>query len=146
MNEILKTIELLDEANLYKLADKFQNSLIKLSAFPYNLSALDELPISSRSVDWERIKEDFQQIDDIYLKEKKWRLPEYKKLNTDPDEELNMEGEMHGADPVPGPAYVSPDSPGISPSIAGSVDDFTWDQSHDSNIGPEYWKNLLPKR
>lgn len=146
MKNILKVIDLLDEHKMYKIADHMDRVLIKMSAFPYNLSNLDELPFSARSTTWQRNKEDYEQFDDVFWNELKARLPDYKSVNTDPDEQLNMEGLTHGPDAVPGPAWVYPEGNGVSPSITGDLDNFSWENSHDANSGPEYWKNLQPKR
>jgi hypothetical protein len=146
MKKLLATMEMLDKCGFYRLADMFEKEMFKVAAWPYNMSALDELPYSARNVKWDRNKEDYKQYDDIFWKELKQRIPEYQQLNIDPDEKNNLEGEMHGDDPVPGPAFTWPDEGGVSPSMNGSLDSFTWDESHDSNIGPDYWKNLQPKR
>ena len=69
MKEYLKTIELLEKNNFYKIADRLTINLIRLAAYPYNLSALDELPLSARNVSWEHNKEDYQQYDDNFYKE-----------------------------------------------------------------------------
>lgn len=146
MKEILKAMNLLDQHGFYKLADKLENEMVRLSAFPYNLSSLDELPYSARNVPWSKNKEDYEQYDNIFWKELKQRIPDYKSLNTDPDEAHNMEGEMHGDDPVPGPAFVWPEAGNTSPSMAGGLDNYTWEEAHDKNEGPDYWKNLQPRR
>jgi len=146
MKEVLKAIDLLERNGNFKMADKFQNEMIKLAAFPYNLTSLDELPLSARFYTWKRNEKDFQEFDRKFYEELKWRIPDYRNLNTDDDEKLNLEGAMHGEDPVPGPAYVDPGNLASSPSMNGSLDYFTWDEAHDSNQGPNYWKNLLPRR
>lgn len=145
MRNILKAIDLLEQNGFYHLADNFQNAMIKVAAFPYNLSATDELPYSARNVTWERNKEDYDQYDDVFWEELKKRLPDYRNLNVDKDEKDNMEGKMHGPDNVPGPAYVYPESTNISPSMNGNLNDFTWDQARDVNQGTDYYKNLLPR-
>ena len=146
MKDILKTIDLLEQNGYYRTADAFQDQFMKLAAFPYNLTSIDELPMSARQYTWERNKADFEESDTKFWKELKQRIPDYRSLNTDPDEEFNMEGALHGPDSVPGPAYVEQTSPGVSPSMNGGLEDFTWDKSHDANQGPEYWKNLQPRR
>lgn len=146
MKNILKTIDLLEENGYYRMADHFQDHFMKLAAFPYNLTSLDELPLSARQYTWKRNENDFDESDTKFWKELQQRIPDYHGLNTDTDEKLNMEGEMHGEDAVPGPAYVEQTSPGVSPSMNGGLDDFTWDKSHDANQGPDYWKNLQPRR
>lgn len=146
MKSVLKTIDLLEEAGQYRLADFFQNQLIKVAAWPYNLTSLDELPLSARYYTWQRNENEFSEFDDKFWKELKVRLPDYRNLKTDNDEKLNLEGEMHGEDPTPGPAYVDPGNLVSSPSMNGSLDYFTWYEAHDINQGPEYWKNLLPRR
>jgi hypothetical protein len=146
MKSVLKAIDLLEENGYYKMADHFQNQLIKISAWPYNLTSLDELPMSARNTQWQSNKEDYEQYNDLFWKELKQRLPDYRQLNTDKDDDQGLEKNMHGPDAVPGPAYVDPTSPASSPSMNGSLDYFTWDQAHDANQGPEYWKNLTPRR
>jgi hypothetical protein len=145
MIETMKAIEMLEANGFYRLADKFQNNLIKIAAFPYNLSNLDELPISARQVTWEFNKEDYDQYDDVFWTELKQRIPDYKNLPIDKDEEFNLEGELHGPDPTPGPGYVFPEATNVYPSMTGDLSYFTWDVARDSNVGPEYWKNLLPR-
>ncbi len=145
MKNILKAIDLLEQNGCYRLADLFQDQLVKTAAWPYNLSAIDELPLSARFYTWQRNEQDFNEFDRKFYKELYYRLPDYRNLKTDSDEKLNMEGEMHGEDPTPGPAYVDPVYMVNSPSMNGSLDYFTWDQAHDINQGPEYWKNLKPR-
>jgi hypothetical protein len=146
MKEIIKAINLLDQNGFYKLSDQLDKQLTKYAAFPYNLSNLDELPISARFVTWRRNQEDYSQYDDVFWKELKVRIPDYHPLKTDKDEEKNMEGAIHGDDPVPGPAYVDPGNLASSPSMNGNLDYFTWETAHEQNTGPDYWKNLLPRR
>ena len=145
MRETLKALDILDQIGDYKTADRLLNQLVKTSAFPYNLVALDELPMSARSTSWQSNEEDYEEYDRKFFELFKKKLPDYKNLKTTPDE-LNMEGMVHGQDSVPGPAYVDPGSLASSPSMNGSLDYFTWDQAHDVNQGPEYWKNLTPRR
>lgn len=145
MREILRTLELLDKGGYYKTADHLENQLIKLSAFPYNLVGLDELPLSARNSPWRDNEEDYEEYDRKFFEEFRQRIPDYRTLKTAPDE-LNMEGKVHGEDTVPGPAYVDPGNLASSPSMNGSLDYFTWEQAHDANQGPEYWKNLTPRR
>ena len=142
---VLKVIDILDNAGLYRLSDRLQNKFLKLSAFPYNLTSLDELPLQSRQTSWKANEEDYNQYDDLVWKELKWRLPEYRGLNKDKSDSNNMEGEMHGEDAIPGPAYVFPGENPISPSMMGGLEDFTWDAAHDANKGTEEWKNLQPR-
>ncbi len=146
IKDIFETIELLEENKFYRLADRVQNSLLKLAAFPYNLSAPDELPMTSRYVDWDRIKEDLGEEDNIQLKKLKIRIPDYKRLNIDKDDTGGIENRLNGEDSIPGPAIAIPESQGRYPSVNGNLDDFTWEASHESNNGPDYWKNLVPRR
>lgn len=145
MKNVLKTIELLEANGYYRLADKCQVSLIKVASYPYNLAAQDELPLSARFYTWKRNKNDFDEFDRKFYKEFYYRLPDYRNLKTDSDEEFNMEGCMHGSDPTPGPAYVEPTYMSQSPSMNGGLDYFTWYEVHDINSGPDYWKNLKPR-
>lgn len=123
-------MDLLDEAGYYRLADYFQNQLVRLAAWPYNLTSLDELPLSGRNYTWENNEQDFKSFDEKFWKELKQRIPDYRTLNTDDTDESNMESEMHGPDPVSGPARVDPTTPAASPSMNGSLDYFTWDVAH----------------
>lgn len=145
MKNIFKCIDLLEQNGLYKSADMIQNQLLRLAAWPYNLSNLDELPISARFVTWKSNKEDYDQYDDVFWTELKKRLPDYRNLPIDKDDEQSLEFGLHGPDPVPGPAYVFPEANNLSPSMSGGLDNFTWDQARDVNTGPDYWKNLLPR-
>ncbi len=145
MKSILKTIDLLDEAGQYRWADILSTHLVKTAAFPYNLSALDELPLDARYTTWRENENDYEEYDDKFWKELKIRIPDYRTPNTDSDEQLNMEGEMHGPDPVPGPAYVDPTNLATSPSMNGDLDYFTWEEAREVNHGTDYWKNLLPR-
>lgn len=144
MNNIFKTIDLLDQNSLYRLADKMLDVLIKKAAQPYN-GTLDELPLDARQVSWERNKEDYQQYDNVFWQELKDRLPDYKNLNTTPDEKDNLEGEIHGDDPTPGPAYVLPGEEGSSPSASGNLSDFLEENIRDTGNTPGSWVNLQPR-
>ena len=146
MKSILKAIDLLEKNGQYRMADKFQNEMIRLAAWPYNLVALDELPLSARFYTWQRNEKDFQEFDRKFYQELKWRIPDYRNLKTDKDEALNLEGEMHGPDAVPGPDYVDPGNLASSPSMNGSLEYFTWEVARDSNKGPNEFINLIPRR
>lgn len=155
MKDFIKSIELVENLQCYHLADVMLDVLIRKSfvnlknirtaAWPYEMTAIDELPISARQVPWEKNKEDYDQYDDVFWQELKQRIPDYKALPVDKDEETNLESAMHGPDGVPGPAFVWPEGNNTSPSMTGSLNDFTWDQARDVNEGTEYWKNLLPR-
>jgi hypothetical protein len=145
MKEILRAIDLLEEAGFYKSADRVQNRLLKVAAWPYNVSNLDELPISARFIPWADNEEDYKQYDNVFWDELKQRIPDYRTLNIDKGEDKTLENLMNGPDPVAGPAYVFPESTNLSPSMSGGLDNFTWDQARDVNFGPDYWKNLLPR-
>ena len=143
MREVLKAIDLLDQQGYYKLADKFEREMLRFAAMPYDLN---NEPFKSHFVLWDKEKEEYQQYDDVFWKELKQRLPEYRNLHTDKDEESNLEGELHGPDAVPGPAYVYPSGGAESPSMSGGLDYYEWDVARDENQGPESWKNLVPRR
>ncbi len=145
MKNIFKAIDLLESNGFYKLADEFQDQLIKLAAWPYNLTSLDELPLGARNVSYQDNEEDYKEYDRKFFDEFKQRNPDYRALKVDDDEKFNVEGKMHGPDSVPGPAYVEPTWMSSSPSMNGSLDYFTWEEARDSNQGPEYWKNLRPR-
>lgn len=145
MINALKIMDLLDKHGFYKISDAFQRQFVKIADWPYNLTSLDELPLSARQTTWDKNKEDYNQFDDLFWKELKQRLPDYRGLNTDKSDVDNMEGELHGPDSVPGPAYVYPGENPISPSMMGGLDDFTWENTHDVNKGPDEWKNLQPR-
>ena len=146
MHKILKTINLLDDCGLYRTADLFEQTLLKVSAFPYNLTSLDELPVTVRNIPWKKNVEDYEQYDNVFWEELKQRIPDYFGENSDSDDSGSLEDKMNGPDPVPGPAYVFPQTGLTSPSMSGGLEDYTWDQARDTNTGPEYYKNLLPRR
>lgn len=138
MKSVIKAIDLLDENGFYKLADQFESHLIKLAAWPYNLTSLDQLPLSARYYTWKNNDRDFKEFDEKFWKELKQRIPDYRSLNTDQSDEGTLESAMHGPDPVSGPARVEPTQMASSPSMNGSLDYFEWDVAHpDSPAGFE---------
>ena len=143
MKSILQMIDILEANKFYKTADIFQEALVKVAAEPYNV--LDSLPYNARNVDYKSNEEDYNQYDDLVWKELKQRIPEYRSVNQDADDDQGMETNMHGENSV-GVAYVDPGNLASSPSMSGGPDDFTWDQTHDTNDGVDYWKNLIPRR
>ena len=148
MKEILKAIDLLDSIGQYKYADAmltaFKKNYVKIAAMPYNQD-LSSLPLDARSVSWEKNKEDYQQYDDLFWKEFKQRIPDYMQLNTDSDEEYNLEGSIHNTKDQLGVAYNPSGDEGTSPSQS-TLGDFDWDTIRDTNNDPEGWVNLQPRR
>ena len=72
-------------------------------------------------------------------------VPEYKALNgtNDPEEDGSI-FDMHGEDQVPGPAFEFPDP--TSPSMAGGVDSWTWENGYAANDNSsDGWKNNRPR-
>jgi hypothetical protein len=64
----------------------------------------------------------------------------------------SIEGQLHGPDNVPGPAYIDPGNPASSPSMAISngedlTDKFSWEETYEKNVDEgNAWKNRIPYR
>lgn len=59
----------------------------------------------------------------------------------------NLEGLLNGPDSVPGPAYIDPGNLASSPSMAGDVDGFTYEETYQKNVDEgNSWKNRIPIR
>jgi hypothetical protein len=73
-------------------------------------------------------------------------VKEYYDLGGEADGE-NLEGLLNGPDSVPGPAYIDPGNLASSPSMAGDVDGFSYEETYQKNVDEgNSWKNRIPIR
>jgi hypothetical protein len=103
-------------------------------------------------VPFEEIEEETKQNDFWRQKINPRKLPkEYFDLGGEADGQ-NIEGQLHGPDSVPGPAYIDPGNPQSSPSMAihsGEElnDKFSWEETYEKNVDEgNAWKNRIPNR
>lgn len=103
-------------------------------------------------VPFEEIEEETKQNDFWRQKINPRKLPkEYFDLGGEADGQ-NIEGQLHGPDSVPGPAYIDPGNPQSSPSMAVHSgedlnDRFSWEETYDKNVDEgNAWKNRIPNR
>jgi hypothetical protein len=103
-------------------------------------------------VPYEDIEEETKQNDFWRQKINPRKIPkEYFDLGGEADGQ-SIEGQLHGPDNVPGPAYIDPGNPASSPSMAISngedlTDKFSWEETYEKNVDDgNAWKNRIPNR
>jgi hypothetical protein len=108
--------------------------------------------INSIKNPYEDIEEETKQNDFWRQKINPRKIPkEYFDLGGEADGQ-SIEGQLHGPDNVPGPAYIDPGNPASSPSMAISNgedlnDKFSWEETYDKNVDDgNAWKNRIPNR
>jgi len=142
---ILKLGDELDKHGSYASADKL---FIKLSQY-YPWQSLTKVPIV-HYVEYDELEDEFKNNQENYYKKKpNLVVKEYYDL-TDEDDQvdgMNIEALLHGPDSVPGPAYIDPGNLASSPSMAGDVDYFTYEETYQKNKDEgNGWKNRIPRR
>lgn len=137
--KIIKIAKHFDNVGQYKKADDI---FLKLSSYYPEQSITKQKDI--QLFEWDEVvDEQFKENDTNYITKKpNLRVPEYFDLGGEADGE-NIEGLLNGPDSVPGPAYIDPGNVASSPSMAGDLDYFLWDEVRDENH-PEY--NRIPRR
>jgi hypothetical protein len=103
-------------------------------------------------VPYEEIEEETKQNDFWRQKINPRKIPkEYFDLGGEADGQ-SIEGQLHGPDNVPGPAYIDPGNPASSPSMAvhsgeDLCDKFSWEETYEKNVDEgNAWKNRIPYR
>ena len=138
LNNLIKKAKILDSIGKYKESDAL---FVKLSQY-YVEQSITKVP-SVQYFEMDEIADEYEENEKNYrTKKPNLRVPEYHDLGVGEDEE-NMEGKLHGPDSVPGPAYIDPGNLASSPSMAGDLDYFLWDEVRDEDH-PEY--NRIPRR
>ena len=144
---IIKVCSKLDKTGHYTKAD----SLFEKIAQYYPQQSVTQSPDVSL-VPYEDIEEETKQNDYWRQKINPRKIPkEYFDLGGEADGQ-SIEGQLHGPDNVPGPAYIDPGNPASSPSMAihsgeDLCDKFSWEETYEKNVDEgNAWKNRIPNR
>ena len=144
---LMKLCSRLDKIGHYSKADL----LFEKIAQYYPQQSVTQSPNVSL-VPFEEIEEETKQNDFWRQKINPRKLPkEYFDLGGEADGQ-SIEGQLHGPDSVPGPAYIDPGNPQSSPSMAihsgeDLHDKFSWEETYEKNVDEgNAWKNRIPNR
>ena len=144
---IIKLCSRLDKTGHYSKADL----LFEKIAQYYPQQSVTQSPNVSL-VPYEEIEEETKQNDFWRQKINPRKIPkEYFDLGGEADGQ-SIEGQLHGPDNVPGPAYIDPGNPASSPSMAvhsgeDLCDKFSWEETYEKNVDEgNAWKNRIPYR
>ena len=144
---IIKLCSRLDKTGHYSKADL----LFERIAQYYPQQSVTQSPNVSL-VPYEEIEEETKQNDFWRQKINPRKIPkEYFDLGGEADGQ-SIEGQLHGPDNVPGPAYIDPGNPASSPSMAihsgeDLCDKFSWEETYEKNVDEgNAWKNRIPYR
>ncbi len=147
LQHLVQMANLLDDRDMTREADSLTEVLTRVSQYLHKTWDIDpNSHYENFVVPFKELEDEFEENDDLRQKQPRYRTPDYH--NIVGDEDVNMEGLLHGADNVPGPAYVDPGNIASSPSMAmGDLSEFTWKNSYEANEdSTNRWKNLIPKR
>lgn len=143
--KIIKKAENLDKSGEFKKSDDI---FIKLSQY-YVEQSVTKVP-SVQYVKYEDLEDEYKENQIYYYKNKpNLVVKQYFDLTDEDDKEdgMNIEALLHGHDSVPGPAYIDPGNLASSPSMAGDVYSFTWEETYQKNKDEGHgWKNRIPIR
>jgi hypothetical protein len=144
---LIKLCSRLDKTGYYSKADL----LFERIAQYYPQQSVTQSPNVSL-VPYEEIEEETKQNDFWRQKINPRKIPkEYFDLGGEADGQ-SIEGQLHGPDNVPGPAYIDPGNPASSPSMAvhsgeDLCDKFSWEETYEKNVDEgNAWKNRIPYR
>jgi hypothetical protein len=144
---LIKLCSRLDKTGHYSKADL----LFEKIAQYYPQQSVTQSPNVSL-VPYEDIEEETKQNDFWRQKINPRKIPkEYFDLGGEADGQ-SIEGQLHGPDNVPGPAYIDPGNPASSPSMAvhsgeDLCDKFSWEETYEKNVDEgNAWKNRIPYR
>jgi len=144
---LIKLCSRLDKTGHYSKADL----LFERIAQYYPQQSVTQSPNVSL-VPYEEIEEETKQNDFWRQKINPRKIPkEYFDLGGEADGQ-SIEGQLHGPDNVPGPAYIDPGNPASSPSMAihsgeDLCDKFSWEETYEKNVDEgNAWKNRIPYR
>lgn len=143
--KIIKKAENLDKSGEFKKSDDI---FIKLSQY-YVEQSVTKVP-SVQYVKYEDLEDEYKENQIYYYKNKpNLVVKQYFDLTNEDDKKdgMNIEALLHGPDSVPGPAYIDPGNLASSPSMAGDVSSFTWEETYQKNKDEGHgWKNRIPIR
>ena len=144
---LIKLCSRLDKTGHYSKADL----LFERIAQYYPQQSVTQSPNVSL-VPYEDIEEETKQNDFWRQKINPRKIPkEYFDLGGEADGQ-SIEGQLHGPDNVPGPAYIDPGNPASSPSMAvhsgeDLCDKFSWEETYEKNVDEgNAWKNRITYR
>jgi len=144
---LIKLCSRLDKTGHYSKADL----LFEKIAQYYPQQSVTQSPNVSL-VPYKDIEEETKQNDFWRQKINPRKIPkEYFDLGGEADGQ-SIEGQLHGPDNVPGPAYIDPGNPASSPSMAihsgeDLCDKFSWEETYEKNVDEgNAWKNRIPYR
>jgi hypothetical protein len=144
---LIKVCSKLDKTGHYSKAD----ILFEKIAQYYPQQSVTQSPNVSL-VPYDEIEEETKQNDFWRQKINPRKIPkEYFDLGGEADGQ-SIEGQLHGPDNVPGPAYIDPGNPASSPSMAvhsgeDLCDKFSWEETYEKNVDEgNAWKNRIPYR
>ena len=144
---LIKLCSRLDKTGHYSKADLLFGKIAQY----YPQQSVTQSPNVSL-VPYEDIEEETKQNDFWRQKINPRKIPkEYFDLGGEADGQ-SIEGQLHGPDNVPGPAYIDPGNPASSPSMAvhsgeDLCDKFSWEETYEKNVDEgNAWKNRIPYR
>lgn len=142
LTKIIKIASKLDSMGNYKLSDSL---FVKVAQY-YPEQSLTKIP-TVQYVEYDEVEDEYLENEKNYRKKKPNLIPkQYFDLGGEADGQ-NIEGLLNGPDSVPGPAYIDPGNLASSPSMAGDVDHFTWEETYERNVEEgNGWKNRIPMR
>ena len=145
LSKLIKIAKKLDDLGYYKSSD---NLFIKISQY-YPQQSVTKVP-SVQYIEYDELEDEFKNNQENYYKKKpNLVVKQYFDL-TDEDDQvdgMNIEALLHGPGDVPGPAYIDPGNLASSPSMAGDVDMFTYEETYQKNKDEgNGWKNRIPLR
>lgn len=143
--KLLHLADKLDDLGFYKTSDSL---FVKISQY-YPQQSLTKVP-TVHYVEYDELEDEFKDNQVNYYKKKpNLVVKQYFDLTDEDDTEdgMNIEALLNGPDSVPGPAYIDPGNLASSPSMAGDVDCFTWEETYQKNKEEgNGWKNRIPIR
>lgn len=143
--KFLKLSQKLDDLGYYKSSD---NLFIKISQY-YPQQSVTKVP-SVQYIEYDELEDEFKDNQENYYKKKpNLVVKQYFDLTDEDDceEGMNIEALLHGPGDVTGPAYIDPGNLASSPSMAGDVYMFTWEETYQKNKDEgNGWKNRIPMR
>ena len=145
LHKLIKVARNFDLSGNYKASDSI---FIKLSQY-YPEQSLTKVPmVQYVEFDDDSVLDSEMRDNEENYRKKKPNLvvKQYFDLGGEADGQ-NIEGLLNGPDSVPGPAYIDPGNLASSPSMAGDVDGFTYEETYQKNVDEgNSWKNRIPIR
>jgi hypothetical protein len=138
---LLQKASILDKRGQYLKSDAI---FLRLANY-YQLDNVTNPGVSM--AEYDEMEDEFQDAEQIRRTKKPNLMPkQYYDLGGEADGQ-NIEGKLNGPDSVPGPAYIDPGNTASSPSMAGNLDQFSFEETYQKNEDEgNGWKNRIPNR